>query len=128
MEPMDSGLIQNALFNGTLKVKMPVNMTVGAVVDITQDGILVNATLKPVVKSNFTIKNQNVTFNIYDLKGNQVMGGINATITNINEKALASNGITFTTWTLANVTKEIKERLKAGTYRLTANYEFQTLG
>ena len=121
LKPVDEGLKQNTLFNGTLKVKMPVNLTVA--VDITTEGILVNATLKPVVKSNFTIKNQNVTFNIYDLHGNLIKGGINATIENINEAALSDNGITFTTWTLANVTKEIRENLKAGNYRITASYE-----
>jgi len=122
LKPIDEGLKQNTLFNGTLKVKMPVNLTVDAVVDITKEGILVNATLQPVVKSNFTIKNQNVTFNIYDLHGNLIKGGFNATITNINEKSLTSGRMTFTTWTLANVSKEIKERLIAGTYRLTASY------
>ena len=113
--PIDEGLKKNTVYKGTLNVKMPVDLTIG-VIDVTADGVLVNATLKPTIDSNYTIKNENVNFKIYDGDGNLVKE-VNIPITDIAEKQIG----VFTAWSVANVTLPRMD-LGAGTYTITANY------
>ena len=119
--PIDSGLKKNTVYKGTLNVKMPVNLTID-VIDVAVDGVLVNATLKPIVKSNYTVKNEDVNFKIYDGDGNLVKD-ITVKIEDIDEGTIANTD--FVTWTVANLTLP-RMNLGAGTYTVTANYSGDT--
>ncbi|WP_058738266.1 Ig-like domain-containing protein [Methanobrevibacter millerae] len=119
--PIDKGLKMNTVYNGTLNVKMPVTVSIDQI-DITLDGILVNATLKPVAGSNYTIKGQNVTFLVYDGDGNLVKN-ITVDITDIDEHNIVNTE--FTAWSVANATLPMMN-LGAGVYTIGASYSGDT--
>ena len=107
--PEDEGLKNNTQYNGTLKVKMPVFVTV-ELFNLTKETIEIVAHLTPKYKSNYTINStENLIFNI----GNEQYVG---KIIDNNETEGA-----FYTWTVANSTW-IRNNLAAGTYTVTANY------
>ena len=109
LAPIDKGLKQNTIYNGTLNVKMPLSMEV-TYSDLTKDTITFTAKITPKVTSNYTISGKELLFRIGDLT-------FKAPIS-CNDVA----GPIFTSW---NISKAEWERnvLGAGTYTVTATFE-----
>ena len=59
---LDNGLAQNTVLPGGLNVKMPVTITELTADTSIQGRVVINATLEPLVRSNYTIQDQTVRF------------------------------------------------------------------
>ena len=108
LKPSDVGLKDNTCFNGTLNVKMPLNLNL-TVNYVGDDKITVTATITPVgERSNFTLQNKIIfRFNSQDYEED------------INWDEVFHDP--FHTWTKAVATFELNN-LSAGYYKLTAMY------
>jgi hypothetical protein len=108
LQPSDKGLKDNTCFNGTLNVKMPLNLNL-TVNYVGDDKITVTATITPVgERSNFTLQNKIIfRFNGQDYEED------------INWDEVFHDP--FHTWTKAVATFELNN-LSAGYYKLTAMY------
>ena len=104
--PHDSKLKNYEYKNGTVNVKMPLDLDVSYV--INGDIVEITARLSPKVKSNFTLKDEQIYFRLGD--GNYYPAALNCTHTQEGE---------FTTWTLA-IGKYALNNLSAGYYTVTA--------
>ena len=102
LKPSDAGLKDNEVFNGTLNVKMPVNVEL-SITQPTRGNIEIIATITPHATSNYTIDGQTIFFKM----GNREF---NATINCVGGPWSSC----YATYVLNN--------LSEGAYTISANY------